>query len=155
LGGNLQAAPATALLIVNPRRRALLGGVLLGLGVQMAILDALLLHAVLGWHHALEPGNPTGVWTNPVWVADLALLRRPGAPSDALANGALVGVGLGFAVLDVLVQHWLLGVHQAHPDEPAFTDVALLAIGALLVLAGAWREWRAQKAYSKAPAPSV
>jgi uncharacterized membrane protein len=142
----------------SPRRGLLAAGVA-GFGVS-ALVDVLLLHHVLQWHHLLsnvyDPATVSGLRANVLadGVFSLAMLgvmfaglgwlwrseRRTAEPLAVrpLAGAALVGLG-AFDLFDVAVNHVLLGLHHA-THGPGFYDphwavasVAFIVGGALLV----------------------
>lgn len=62
-----------------------------------------------------------------------------------MLNGALMALG-ALAILDNIVVHWLLGLHRAVPGSDALTvEWFLIALGAVLLGLGAWRERRARR----------
>jgi uncharacterized membrane protein len=113
-------------------RRALFGAFVLGFGCS-GLIDVLVLHHVLQWHHLLSGIHPTdtvaGLRTNIFadGVFSVAMLgivaggagllwqseRRTEEPLAVrpLAGVALVGLGV-FDVLDGIVDHAILGLHQ-------------------------------------------
>lgn len=65
---------------------------------------------------------------------------------DALADGAMIALGVT-AVVDNVMVHWLLELHRAGPGEHALRiELALLALGIVLIAVGTWREARAWRA---------
>jgi membrane protein implicated in regulation of membrane protease activity len=68
--------------------------------------------------------------------------------NQALLNGALITVG-ALAVLDNVVVHWLLGLHRAVPAPELATpvEVALAALGGVLLAVGLWREYRGRHSH--------
>jgi uncharacterized membrane protein len=123
-------------------------------------VDGIVLHQILQWHHLLtsEGSHPAttvaGLETNTLWdglfhaatwiavAAGVYLLWRRavdgrGMPAGrALAGWALIGWGL-FNLAEGIVDHHLLGIHHVREggNELAW-DLAFLAFGALLVVAG-------------------
>jgi hypothetical protein len=68
---------------------------------------------------------------------------------DAILNGVPIAVGT-LAILDNIVVHWVLRLHRAVQGPDALTvECFLIALGAVLLSLGSWREWRAA-----APAPA-
>lgn len=50
------------------------------------------------------------------------------------------------AILDNVVVHWILGLHRAVPGPDALAiEWFLIALGAVLLGVGAWRERRARR----------
>ena len=113
-------------------RRALLGAGIAGFGFS-GLIDVLVLHLVLQWHHLLSGiysmGTVAGLRTNV--LADglfsigmviitgigLGLLWRSERRTDVslavrpIAGSALIGLG-AFNLYDAIVDHALLGLHQ-------------------------------------------
>ncbi|HWG90199.1 MAG TPA: DUF2243 domain-containing protein [Candidatus Thermoplasmatota archaeon] len=144
------------------RARSLLpAGLVLGMGFG-GFLDGLLFHQVLGWHHLLtsspDPALRESLRANELadglfhlgtWgllAVGLLLLWRARDAFAALGAGRrflgalLLGAG-AFNLLEGLVNHQILGIHHVHPTEALGWDLAYLAVGALLVVAGLllWR----------------
>jgi uncharacterized membrane protein len=116
--------------------RLTLAGLVLGLALS-GFFDGILLHQILQWHHlfSLAPGltddlagqiMADGLFHAAMYVVALAgigLLWR--ARSDLAGDGAgmrllaslLVGFGL-WNVADVIVFHWLAGIHRVRVDVP-------------------------------------
>ena len=64
---------------------------------------------------------------------------------DAMLNGALIAVG-ALGLFDNIVFHWLLALHRAIPGPHALTvEMVLVAVSAVLLSAGIWRERRARR----------
>lgn len=58
----------------------------------------------------------------------------------AMVNGALIGLGL-LAIVDNVGAHWILRLHRAVPGPWAVqVEAVLVALGAVMVALGAWRE---------------
>ena len=65
--------------------------------------------------------------------------------NEALVNGALIALG-ALAIADNVVFHWLVGLHRAVPGPDATAvEIGLIALGALLLATGLWRERRARR----------
>lgn len=152
-----------ALIVVTARAvnraRLLLGGtLLLGAGLG-AFIDGILLHQVLQWHAMISSTlPPTDLVTSKVnmfwdgifhlysWIATvvaLVLVFRELPKFErvlrnrTLAGGTLAGWGY-FNVVEGTVDHHVFRLHHVHPGlhELAW-DVGFLALGALLIAAGA------------------
>jgi uncharacterized membrane protein len=132
---------------------------LLGVGLG-GFVDGIVLHQILQWHHMLsnEGGYPTstvgglkdntvadGLFHAVAWLAIalglIVLWRRSTDWRSALSGRALLGwmlLGWGlFNLLEGLVDHHVLGIHHVREDGDETTwDLAFLALGALLVVAG-------------------
>ena len=143
-------------------RPLVLAGVLLGFGLG-GLLDLVLVHLVVQWHHVasgrIDPSTLEGLRRNLVLdgllgVALLAVVlvgvaalwraaRRPSASlaGSTLAGSALVGFG-AFNALDDLVSHRLLDAHHVHPAYGALSDTALLAASLAVIVAGVALVWR-------------
>jgi len=135
-------------------------GILLGIGLG-GFVDGIVLHQILQWHHMLtsEGSYPkttvAGLETNTLWdglfhaatwvavaVGIYVLWRRTtdwrwAINGRALLGWMLVGWGL-FNLVEGVVDHHLLTIHHVREDasDPTAWDLAFLAFGALLVLAG-------------------
>lgn len=127
----------------------------IGLG---GFFDGIVLHQILQWHHMVSVPVPPdsvanlqlntladGLFHALAWVATaiaLVLLwraaRTPGAiwGWGVLIGGLLLGWGL-FNVVEGVVDHHLLQIHHVRPgpNQTAW-DVAFLAWGALMLVAG-------------------
>lgn len=135
------------------RRRGLLGAGVFGFGFS-GLVDVLVLHHVLQWHHLVSGIYPmdtvaglrtnlladglfslgmlviAGVGAGLLWRAERAasspLAVRP------LAGSAVIGLGV-FDVFDVVVDHVLLGLHQplsrGGQYNPHWLVVSLLLVG--------------------------
>ena len=142
----------------DDRRTIAAPGILLGIGVG-GILDGVVLHQLLQWHHLLtatgeHPATTVaGLEANTVadgafhlvatafLVAGVALLwtrtRRPlAASSRTIVGSALSGWGL-FNLVEGLISHHLLELHHVREvSEPLPYDLAFLGFGAALVVGG-------------------
>lgn len=59
--------------------------------------------------------------------------------NDSLINGALIALG-ALAIVDNVVAHWLLGLHQAIPGPWAgAVEVGLVVLGVGMLILGLWR----------------
>jgi uncharacterized membrane protein len=142
-------------------------GLLLGAGLG-GFVDGIVLHQILQWHNLLSNRLPPdtlvrakvnmywdGIFHAAVWVMTVVGLgmlwsatgRRDVPHSGRTLLGALLlGWGL-FNVVEGVIDHTLLGLHHVYEYTanklPA--DLAFLAFGALLVLAG-WGLLRAGRA---------
>ena len=133
--------------------RALLGAGTFGFGFS-GLVDVLVLHHVLQWHHLVSAVYPTttldglrtnlladglfslamvvvaGVGAGLVWRAE----RRTSVPLALrpVAGAAIIGLG-AFDLFDVVVDHTLLGLHHAVSQggryDPHWAVVSLLIVG--------------------------
>ena len=138
-------------------RPFVLPAVVLGVGLG-GLLDGLLLHQVLQWHHMVSAVDPPssvealerntlgdGLFHAFAWLATVAgvfLLWRAngiahrGAPTTLLVGGLLVGVG-AFNLVEGVVDHFVLGLHHVRDGPDAFAyDAAFLVVSALVFVAG-------------------
>mgnify|MGYP001377038730 CR=1 FL=1 len=125
---------------------------LLGAGLG-GFVDGIVLHQILRWHHLLSGRPGAGLTQNLVadglfhavtWlavvVAVLWMWRRTQRPARrswaSLFGPLLAGWGL-FNLVEGVVDHHLLRVHQVRPgpNAPAF-DIGFLVLGAVLVGVG-------------------
>jgi uncharacterized membrane protein len=133
-------------------------GILLGFSLG-GILDAIVIHLILQWHHVasnrIDPTTLGGLRENLVldgiffavmWVfvvIGIWLLWREGprharpVPGRVLAGAMLLGWG-AFHLFDSVVAHSLLQLHHVYPDAPLVGDLAFLAIGIVLLATGWW-----------------
>ena len=134
-------------------------GLLLGIGFG-GLVDGVVLHQLLQWHHMLSstgryPATTVrGLEANTLadglfhlttivllLVGTVLLWRRVGGHGVVWSGRQLVGLGLAgwglFDLVEGLVDHQILGVHHVRtgPDQFAF-DMAFLALGALLLVVG-------------------
>ena len=144
-------------------RRITEPGLLLGIGLG-GLVDGIVLHQILQWHHMLTDygghasfPNTTvpSLEANTLWdglfhagtwvctVAGILLLWRAVSGGRHWGWRSLVGlmmVGWGlFNLVEGAVNHLLLTVHHVRDDlgGPLAWDIGFLVFGALLVLAGA------------------
>ena len=133
-------------------RRTVIAGALLGAGIAASVVDLAVFHLFLHWHHFYDLST-TGValasdglfhafgWF--VTVGSLFLLadiRRRGAMSWGRWTGGLLA-GLGaFQLVDGVVLHKVLRIHQIRYDvdllvyDATWIGTAVLALAAGLVL---------------------
>ena len=133
-----------------------LPAVVLGIGLG-GLLDGIVLHQVLQWHHMTSAVDPPtsvdalerntladGLFHVAAWVATLAgvvLLWRAGriagSPGGAvLAGGLLVGLG-AFNIVEGVVDHLVLRVHHVRDvPDPLPWDAGFLLASALVFVAG-------------------
>lgn len=142
----------------NVTPRALLAAGVFGFGFS-GLIDTLLLHLVLQWHHLVSGIYPMdtldglrtnifadglfsigmlivmGIGAGLVWQSE----RRTGAPLALrpIAGAAVIGLG-AFDLYDAIVDHALLGLHQPLSQggryNPHWAVVSLLILGAGLYL---------------------
>jgi uncharacterized membrane protein len=121
------------------------GAVLAG-AATAGLLDGILLHRILGWHHLLSARIPDARANEladglfdlamlALLLSGVAMLAREHLPGRVLAGLALVGAGV-FHMFDTVVFHLLLGLHHIHPAHAAFADTAFAVVGAAFLLAG-------------------
>lgn len=139
--------------------RALAGGLLLGVGLG-GLLDGIVLHQLLQWHHLVsDAGHPVdtvrglerntladgifhaGAWLVTLLGAWLLLAAQPLTRAPRLLAGTLLaGWGL-FNLVEGLVNHLLLGIHHVNETVPSeqyvFWDLGLLALSGALLAGGA------------------
>lgn len=141
------------------QRRLLLGSGTLGFG-SGALLDVVVFHMILQWHHLLSGripmGTLDGLRSNVYWdgVFSLAMLgvmlvgavlmwRVLNRSSESysgvrVVGGLLVGAGL-FNVFDGIVDHYVLGIHDAVHGTQAFNphwvgaSLLILGVGILVL----------------------
>jgi uncharacterized membrane protein len=136
-------------------------GFVMGLGLG-GLLDGVVLHQILQWHHMLTGtgGQPAdtvagleantladGFFHLATWfliAAATAITVRAWqqgrlAPPWRVQIGALLAGWGVFNVVEGLIDHQLLGIHHVRDDlgAPLGWDLAFLALGVVLVIAGA------------------
>lgn len=133
----------------DPDRRTVLSGVLFGCGVAASMIDLLVFHLGLQWHHFYDLSTTEvalvtdGVLHAVGWfvtVAGLFLLadvrRRAPVRRARWVGAAVTGVGL-FQLLDGVVSHKLLGIHQIrYGVDLLLYDVVWIGSAAALLGAG-------------------
>jgi uncharacterized membrane protein len=140
-------------------RPFVLPAVVLGVGLG-GLLDGLLLHQVLQWHHMASAVDPPltlealerntladGLFHAGAWLATVAgvfllwratAIARHRAPTSLLVGGLLVGVG-AFNLVEGTVDHLALGIHHVREGPDAFLyDAGFLVLSALVFVAGSW-----------------
>jgi uncharacterized membrane protein len=130
-------------------------------GPQKALIDGIVLHQILQWHHMLTDTGEhpmtsvAGLETNTladgffhlatwVFVAAAMLMtvrawqRRELAPPWRAHFGMLLAGWGVFNGVESLIDHQLLGIHHVRDDlgGPLGWDIGFLVFGALLVAAG-------------------
>ena len=130
--------------------------ILLGIGLG-GFFDGIVLHQILQWHHLLSAHLPPdsirniqvntladGLFHAATWVCTaigvLLLWRamRDGAmlAGRRLVGGLLVGWG-GFNLVEGIVDHHVLQIHHVRPGPDQLVwDLAFLAWGAVMLVAG-------------------
>ena len=131
------------------RKRSLLAAALVGAAL-MAAVDEIVFHQILAWHHFYDGATPAiGLLSDGILhaaevialvvggfgLADLA--RRQALVPRAAWAGGFLGAG-GFQLLDGLVNHKVLQVHQVRYGVPDLLpyDLAWVGGGAALLLVG-------------------
>lgn len=136
-------------------RRLVLSGALFGAGIAASVVDLFVLHLLLQWHHFYDLSTTEvalaadGLFHAVAWgmtVAGLFLLadarRRGAVPWGRWTGAVLAGLG-GFQLLDALVNHKLLGIHQVRYDVDLLPyDLAWTGSAAIVLLAGLVVLWR-------------
>lgn len=130
-------------------RRTVLSGLLFGAGVAASVIDLLVFHLLLQWHHFYDLSTlevalaADGVFHAVAWgmtVAGLFLLadarRRDAVPRGRWWGAVLVGLG-AFQLLDAVVLHKLLGIHQVRYEVDLLPyDLAWMGSAAVVLLVG-------------------
>lgn len=125
-------------------------GLCLGIAAG-GFFDGILLHQLLQWHHLLSnlEGAPFDDLRFQIFADGLfhvatyllagvglwLLWRRPRAPR--FWGDLLIGFGL-WHILDAVLVHWILGLHNIRVDaaDPLVWDLAFFAIGIVAVVLG-------------------
>jgi uncharacterized membrane protein len=133
-------------------RRSMTATILIGIGI-MAAVDEIIFHQLLAWHHFFDRSTPAiGLLSDGLLhSAELIIIvvgffmfanlhrRHALAPLQAWA-GLFLGLG-GFQLLDGLVSHKLLRIHQIRyvenvlPYDVAWNVFALLLLAVGMMLA--------------------
>lgn len=143
---------------VQPRRRNVLSGVLVGIGIA-AFVDEVVFHQLLQWHHFYDKSTTAaGLFSDGLFhafgwfavVAGLFLfadLRRRAVLLPARWTGAvLLGTG-AFQLYDGTVQHKLMELHQIRYNVPLLPyDLLWNLSAAAMILAGAVLLYRTRDA---------
>lgn len=142
------------------RRPLVAAGFLLGAGLG-GFVDGIVFHQLLQWHNMLSARLPPdtllhakvnmfwdGVFHAGVWLLTVVGLWRlfvAGGRPDVPWSGRILlgGMALGwgaFNFIEGLIDHQLLGLHHVidAAANPWPADMAFLASGVLLMLAGGW-----------------
>ncbi|MET7466484.1 DUF2243 domain-containing protein [Nonomuraea sp. NPDC005501] len=123
-------------------------GLVLGLGIG-GFIDGIVLHQLLQWHHMLSGWYPADARVNMLAdglfhllclvlvVAGVALLARAAPVAGRELTGWVVAGWGAFNLVEGVVDHLVLGVHHVrHGPYQLAWDLAFLALGTLLVVAG-------------------
>lgn len=130
-------------------RRVLVSGFLFGCGVAASVIDLFVFHLGLQWHHFYDLSTTQVAltadgffhavgWAVTVWGLFLLADARRRAPVRwARWTGAvLAGVG-AFQLLDGVLNHKVLGIHQIRYGVDLLPyDVAWIGAAVLVLLAG-------------------
>lgn len=139
-------------------------GALLGMGVA-AVLDGVVLHQLLHWHHFYARGSQAAALvsdglfhllaTGLLLAGALAVRARPPAPGQRGRFWAALALGAGaFNLFDGFIDHKLLRVHQVREGVADVLpyDIAFDGLAAALVLGGVLGLRRPMRASSPASA---
>jgi uncharacterized membrane protein len=131
--------------------------ILLGVGLG-GFFDGIVLHQILQWHHMVSTPTPPDTLANLelntvldglfhafTWIVTvvgvllLLVAERPARDARRrFLGGLLIGWG-GFNLVEGIVDHHILSLHHVRPgpDESVW-DLAFLAWGAVMLVAGLW-----------------
>ncbi len=149
------ATPATA---ASTDRRLLASGLLFGAGIAASVVDLLVFHLLLQWHHFYDLGTHEaalvgdGIFHAVAWgmtVAGLFLLadagRRAGIAWGRWWGAVLAGLG-GFQLLDAGLLHKVLGLHQIRYGVDLLPyDLAWFGSAAVALVVGLVILWRTRR----------
>lgn len=166
--------------MANSERAIVMAGLLIGAGVA-GLMDGVVLHQILQWHHLIchmgrcEPTsvadlkhkNTQDGWFHAVMLAlltsGLIVLYRQAGRAEGLRAGrtltgaTLLGFGL-FEFVEGMIDHEILQIHHVHPGAHELAwDIGYLIFGLVVALLGWQRmrpERRAPSASDPAPAPA-
>ncbi|WP_411700520.1 DUF2243 domain-containing protein [Conyzicola sp.] len=145
---------------VDNRRRTLVSGIVLGVGVA-GFVDEVVFHQLLHWHHFYDRSTPDiglvsdGIFHAVSWFATVGgmflladLHRRHGVWWTRWIGGLLLGAG-AFQLFDGTVQHKLLGLHQIRYEVDLLPyDIAWNVAAGVLVVVGVVLVVRTRRASS-------
>ena len=143
---------------LTARRRNVLSGVLLGIGIA-GFVDEVVFHQLLHWHHFYDGATlaaglvSDGLFHAFSWFATVASLflfadlrRRRMLLPGRWAGAVLLGAG-AFQLYDGTVQHKLLNLHQIRYDVELLPyDIAWNTAAVVLILLGAALLYRTRNA---------
>lgn len=130
-------------------RRLLFSGFLFGCGIAASMIDLFIFHLVLQWHHFYDLSTTQVAlaadgffhafgWFITIWgLFLLADVRRRTKVAWTRWTGAVItGVGF-FQLLDGVISHKLLGIHQIRYDVDLLPyDLAWIGSAVLILLLG-------------------
>lgn len=154
----MTSTPAASAPAVRADRRLLWSGLLFGAGIAASVIDLLVFHLLLQWHHFYDLSTlevalaADGVFHAVAWgmtVAGLFLLadarRRDAVPWGRWWGAVLVGLG-AFQLLDAVVFHKLLGIHQVRYDVDLLPyDLAWIGAAVVALVVGLVVLWRSRR----------
>ena len=172
--GPARAVPAD---LAAERRRFNTGGMFLGVGFG-GFVDGILLHQILQWHHMLtsEGSYPhttvAGLETNTLWdglfhastwiFAFVGLIMvttamRRGFRGSGVHQLGLILAGWGlFNLVEGVIDHHILGIHHVKSgDNELLFDLAVLALGAILLAGGLALKRRGERETERRVATAV
>lgn len=139
-------------------RRLVVSGVLFGAGIAASVVDLLIFHLLLQWHHfydrsttevalAADGGFHAVAWG--MTVAGLFLLadagRRGGIAWGRWWGAVLAGLG-GFQLIDAGILHKVLDLHQIRYGVDLLPyDLAWFGGAAIALVAGLVILWRTRR----------
>ncbi|MGM1030374.1 MAG: DUF2243 domain-containing protein [Actinomycetota bacterium] len=137
----------------------MLSGLLFGAGIAASVVDLFVFHLLLQWHHFYDLSTlevalaADGVFHAVAWgmtVAGLFLLadarRRDAVRWGRWTGAVLAGLG-GFQLLDAVVNHKLLGIHQVRYEVDLLPyDVAWIGSAVVVLAVGLVILWRTRRA---------
>ena len=151
----MASTTAASVATVGTDRRLLASGLLFGAGVAASVIDLLIFHLVLQWHHFYDLSTlevalaADGLFHAVAWgmtVAGLFLLADAGRRGSIAWlrwwGAVLAGLG-GFQILDAGMLHKLLGLHQIRYDVDLLPyDLAWFGGSAVALAVGVAILWR-------------
>lgn len=144
---------------VEVNRRTVMSGFLFGCGVAASMIDLFIFHLGLQWHHFYDLSTTEVAlaadglfhafgWFITVWglflLADVR--RRAAVPWRRWIGAVVAGVGF-FQLIDGVVNHKVLGIHQVRYNVNLLPyDVAWIGSAVLLLSIGIVIVWRTRPA---------
>lgn len=143
------------------RHRVVLSGFLFGCGIAAALIDLFIFHLGLQWHHFYDLSTPEialladGIFHAFGWfitVAGLFLLadlrRRGPLPWARWVGAVVLGVG-SFQLLDGVLNHKILGIHQIrYGVDLLLYDVVWIGSACVMILIGLVVLWRTRSRHA-------
>lgn len=139
-------------------RRLVLSGFLFGCGIAGSVIDLFVFHLLLQWHHFYDLSTTNvalisdglfhgATWLLTVWgLFMFAEVRRVTAVPWMRWTGAVLAGAGAFQLLDGVVFHKVLGIHQVRYGVDLFVyDLVWIGSAILLLIVGFLIVWRTSR----------